>query len=257
MNEISRRDFVKFALASSALFTLEKNMHFIDSVIDNILPEDNIIERARRELKENGITREQARGYSFLSPIIYKYIQPFNYDPEQQWFKIKHHSKLRDFEAMPGREAAWKMYLGIPLNEQERKFFEISETRPAKEKNPAKYYYCFPDKEACILETYNNYKDYSDIITVQQAAQIAYYGKQDIYCKTKDNMIIWDTDQNNILGKFKVMKGKDDKGEYISYYDIWDLEPGGFSLSNLFGKPFEIYNRIYLKKEKNQSITNF
>ncbi|PIR79753.1 MAG: hypothetical protein COU25_03735 [Candidatus Levybacteria bacterium CG10_big_fil_rev_8_21_14_0_10_35_13] len=247
MNEISRRDFVKFALASSALFALEKNMHFIDSVVDRILPEDNIIERARRELKENGITREQARGYSFLSPIIYKYIQPFNYDPEQQWFKIKYHSKLRDFTAMPGREAAWKMYLGIPLNEQERKFFEISETRPAKEKNPAKYYYCFPNKEEDILSAYNKFKDYGDV-NVRQAAQIAYYEPQVLYCKTKDYMIIWDSTKDHIMGKFKVMKGKDDKGEYISYYDIWDLEPGGFSLSLLFGKPFEIYNRIYLKK---------
>ena len=35
--------------------------------------------------------------------------------------------------------------------------------------------------------------------------------------------------------------GKDDRGTYVSFYDKWDLSPMDF------GKPFEIYDRIYTK----------
>ena len=50
------------------------------------------------------------------------------------------------------------------------------------------------------------------------------------------------------LGHFKMALGHDEKGYYISYHDVWNLEPGGISLD--FGKPFEIYDRIYFDPQK-------
>jgi hypothetical protein len=80
---------------------------------------------------------------------------------------------------------------------------------------------------------------------------------------------------DNPLGDFKMSKGKDKKGHYISIYDEWDLNPfkegkgsssnpaaatlkafakmkgvdvsDDLEISKLFGagKPFEIYDRIY------------
>jgi hypothetical protein len=52
------------------------------------------------------------------------------------------------------------------------------------------------------------------------------------------------------LGHYNVSKGKDDRGEYISYYDKFDATPG--NSKNLWEKlnvvkPFEIYDRIYIK----------
>lgn len=68
------------------------------------------------------------------------------------------------------------------------------------------------------------------------------------------------------LGNFTISRGSDENGEYISYYDKYDINPfaGGLNkrptkLSNLIGlnkkedltfgigTPFEIYDRIYLK----------
>lgn len=54
------------------------------------------------------------------------------------------------------------------------------------------------------------------------------------------------------LGDYTVTKGKDNRGNYISYYDVWDINPFGQGknspdLSMGVGKSFEIYDRIYYK----------
>jgi hypothetical protein len=54
------------------------------------------------------------------------------------------------------------------------------------------------------------------------------------------------------LGDYTVNKGKDDRGEYISYYDKWDINPFGQGknapdVSLGIGKPFDLYDRIYYK----------
>ena len=51
------------------------------------------------------------------------------------------------------------------------------------------------------------------------------------------------------LRDFTVGRGRDNKGEYVSYYDLWDISP--YRISNKdqsfgIGKPFEVYDRIYL-----------
>lgn len=70
----------------------------------------------------------------------------------------------------------------------------------------------------------------------------------------------------NNLGQFTLSRGYDDKGEYISYYDKWDLNPfKGYygernnnfltklfgvnkkgNLLDFLGKPIHFYDRIYL-----------
>ncbi len=55
---------------------------------------------------------------------------------------------------------------------------------------------------------------------------------------------------SNAIGRYFISKGKDDKGEYISYYDVFDegSGPDGGGMGEKLGltKPFEIYDRIYL-----------
>ena len=54
---------------------------------------------------------------------------------------------------------------------------------------------------------------------------------------------------SNAIGRYTLGKGKDEKGEYISYYDNFDQGTGtGINPGELLGltKPFEIYDRIYL-----------
>mgnify|MGYP003633725230 FL=1 len=50
------------------------------------------------------------------------------------------------------------------------------------------------------------------------------------------------------LGRFNIHKGSDEKGEYLSYYDKWDVGP----LADKIGKPFEVYDRIYVKENAKQ-----
>ena len=59
----------------------------------------------------------------------------------------------------------------------------------------------------------------------------------------------YDRTLNLALRDFTIGRGRDNKGEYVSYYDLWDISP--YRISNKdqsfgIGKPFEIYDRIYL-----------
>ena len=53
------------------------------------------------------------------------------------------------------------------------------------------------------------------------------------------------------LGTHTISRGKDNKGEYVSYYDLWDMAPtknsGGDNDESMgIGKPINIYDRLYL-----------
>lgn len=53
------------------------------------------------------------------------------------------------------------------------------------------------------------------------------------------------------LGTHTISRGKDNKGEYVSYYDLWDMAPtknsGGDNDESMgIGKPINIYDRVYL-----------
>lgn len=53
------------------------------------------------------------------------------------------------------------------------------------------------------------------------------------------------------LGTHTISRGKDAKGEYVSYYDLWDMAPTTNSAGNKdesmgIGKPIHIYDRVYL-----------
>ena len=53
------------------------------------------------------------------------------------------------------------------------------------------------------------------------------------------------------LGTHTISRGHDNKGEYVSYYDLWDMAPSKISAGNKdesmgIGKPVYIYDRIYL-----------
>jgi hypothetical protein len=55
-----------------------------------------------------------------------------------------------------------------------------------------------------------------------------------------------------VMGDFTSTLGEDDRGKYISYYDNWDIAASrdlekSIGLKTNFGKPFEIYDRIYYK----------
>jgi len=62
------------------------------------------------------------------------------------------------------------------------------------------------------------------------------------------------------IGNYKIRKGKDSKGEYVSYYDKWDLKPSKYlpEANIIAGKPFEVYGKKYINSNnKDQSTKEY
>jgi hypothetical protein len=139
----------------------------------------------------------------------------------------------------PYSEDAWKIYLGMP---QTKNTFSISKYKPTKSKETDINYYSLP--ESFKKELFELYKN----------KQIKEGPNNEFSFKNVFGEV---SSRARVLGNFTVNKGKDDKGEYISYYDKYDLNPNlpvigkKFGLDNFVGKPFEIYDRIYLKDFEN------
>ena len=120
-------------------------------------------------------------------------------------------------------------------------------------------------------QKYNNFgvSDYKPTITKNNDNPIYYKISNDNFVNnilqefSKDpNRISFQMDDRfGMLGTFTVSKGKDEKGDYISYYDIYDINPykGEYSRFNSkkgdismgIGKPFEVYDRIYYTEDIN------
>lgn len=131
------------------------------------------------------------------------------------------------------QEDLWSMYLGLP---QRYKSVGVSSYVPTKSKDKSGTYYKLQDPNHAKWLT--------------EKAKELKIGESKIF--TEDD---FETDstgqvQNSIgsLGTYTLSKGRDDKGEYISYYDKWDLAPSGVNV-NVIGKPLEIYDRVYLDKK--------
>ncbi len=236
-----------------------------------------------QQLKETGITDERLglqskignRAYNTIKPSIYhtdkdvkthinnfiagrsrfdndeyekisKELKKVNEEEPDNIKKLKNlYEKLNnynnDFMGFddPYSEDGWNIYLGRP---QINNTFSISKYQPSKAKDKNIQYYSLPNtfKEE-LLKRYNQG-----------------YVKEGV-----NDEIIFDhvfgegASQGRVLGQFTVSKGKDDKGEYISYYDKYDLSPnipiiGNTKLDKIVGKPFEIYDRIYLNNKKSK-----
>lgn len=122
---------------------------------------------------------------------------------------------------------ALNLYAGIP---QKYNTFRISNYKPSKSSENINYY------------TFNNQDDKF----VQNLIDYAYSKSKTSLDGTGANYDIGvkglvPDQEKNVMGNYKMSTGKDDRGTYVSFYDKWDLSPADF------GKPFEIYDRIYTK----------
>ena len=56
----------------------------------------------------------------------------------------------------------------------------------------------------------------------------------------------------NVLGNFTVSRGKDDRGEYVDYYDVWDLNPSDVASSGMRPANFPFNDSTIENRERNQ-----
>lgn len=221
---------------------------------DNIMTIISNVDTPREQLEKEGITAERREAFGELSLILESTVTPRGYGFDKILIEIRNialRKKRNQAEPRPNslldenndleyqyvmeidnaRNDAWRFYLGIP---QKHSTFRISDYRPAKSKEK-KYYYALSKKlEAKIFESFLLYHENINI------------GESEI-----------DTDPY-IMGNYTLSMSRDEKGHYISYYDIWDLHPLGkrLELSKILraGKPFEIYGRIYFDPETRRRI---
>lgn len=198
----------------------------------------------QQQLRETGITNNQLhdRGKfekrlgENLSPVSYNNMPNRVYkgsilnekDPRRQEIEdiLSLESDHEEKSILQKRMDAYNLYVGLP---QEYNTFSVSKYRPSKEKNKNSQYYSLNN------EDFENYI----LNNIQYSSVMKGLGKE--YLRYRNEKYSDVDDKNFVMGNYTTAFNKDDRGDYISYYDKWDLFPIDF------GKPFEIYDRIYLK----------
>lgn len=134
---------------------------------------------------------------------------------------------VETFPSAKDRDEIFAEYLQIPTNQRHyNKRLSLSKYRPSINDTRTDKYYISP--------TNNNIR--KEVIKLMNNNKFI------------NNKVYHDIDP--VLGKYKLSRGADNKGEYISYYDNWDLSPtrgGGAKDESLgLGTPVQFYNRFYL-----------
>ena len=192
----------------------------------------------QQQLKETGITDEQLQNQNIIKNKLYHNLQPRGYD--QPIKRVTHaiFNSDKDYNEVPYREDAYSLYMGHP---QKNNTFQVSKYSPSISKDKNTIYYSINS----TIGDKNNVKFEEQLLSRltknNNEISLPEYNSDDFY--------------NDIMGNYKQGLGKDEHGQYIYYYDKWDVNP--FNLKNPitkkeittdFGKPFEIYNRIYFRE---------
>ncbi len=200
-----------------------------------------------QQLKETGLTNEQLQNRSSLNKNLSKNLFPYSYQNmigrtlsagifnNKEPLRINYDNKgvfarsndNKDItKEVYNRLDAFKLYTGIP---QKNNTFKISDYKPSNATDKNASYYSFSNDEG-----------FSDKIISYVNNSLGEWKDTDIPLGT-EYLVEDGLDGKNVMGTFKISVGKDKKGNYLSFYDKWDLSPVDF------GKPFEIYDRIYTK----------
>lgn len=225
-------------------------------------PFADMVRRARAEMQADGITTEQRRSYvPVVNDAIRKAITPVGYQQHHLTFEsiTKNLFKENREEAHEWREDAWRLYLGIP---QLYDTFGISDFHPESDKSGNYYYrinnffqnYLSHHSMGKYYEADGLRKNRGEVkVTVMPGTYPVAKLIQGIVEASKtsagpDGRPIWiyDTDVvAGIMGTFGWRAGRDNRGEYIEYDDRWDFDKIPIEKDGFFGKPFNIYDRLY------------
>jgi hypothetical protein len=173
------------------------------------------------------------QGYGDLTQTldrINRYEKDLGRNPDETiWFGAEDSSTGKPiYYDLPKRDDAFALYLGLP---QKNKSFGISEYQPGDSKENK--YYFKPNyldenlKNRLVASYFDNVDDDSNVYIANERLD-AFRQKTDSLRRAgvpDENPIYANWIVDNPLGDFKMSKGKDKKGHYISIYDQWDLNP--------------------------------
>ena len=161
----------------------------------------------------------------------YDTIEPSSYLDIDNYTRWKTGEKRNSFSD-PRSEEAWKFYLGL-TNPDETSYIKKSKYRPTINAVKPYYYSVDPSLEKDI---FNAYKDKVQLNKTLQTDESE--------LKTLSS----GPEGAKMLGRFGVSKGHDENGDYLSYYDKYDLKD--FAQKRVKGLPYSIYGRIYYPKKE-------
>ncbi|NTW13923.1 MAG: hypothetical protein HGA31_02735 [Candidatus Moranbacteria bacterium] len=226
---------------------LDKTYEYLPVTIDRHYAFSKSVEVARRELRESNITTERRSAFGPLSKRLERTVYPRSYNlfrADYLRLLVNHGRKREDgsgkfFESWEqARDDAWRFYLGI---RQKFDTFGISDYRPGQSKEE-KYYYSLPKLEDDIFLEFKKLSSRPTPKDSQYASQMVH--------EVGDTFLGKDF---SVMMNYTLSYNEDERGRYVSYYDIWDLNPVSkmVELSSVLGsgKPFEIYNRIYFDEK--------
>jgi hypothetical protein len=217
---------------------------------------EQMTQRAKIEMTTKGITSEQALAYKpGVTDLVYRAIGPTFSTPgtKESWNEIyemmatnliegretrknsgedllANNKTYEQMEDNPGEEDSWRLYLGLP---QKYNTYTVSDYRPTNSKDE-KYYFDFNNKQEVFSEALSK-KGIVEFILKK-------FGDKDKISSQEVGHIIIGS---RIMSNFQWSKGEDEKGSYLAYYDVWDLDVPLEKNKGFIGKPFEIYGRIY------------
>ena len=164
-----------------------------------------------------------------------------------------HNSRLADL---------YRYYSGRPLEDN---ILQVSNTKPTKAKDPDAKYISLNKNQQLVQEVIDNYNRVSNgnFYTNETKPDLILDVNDNEKQLDKNNYKVTgykevndiDDHQLNAIGNYFTGFGEDENGMYISYYDKFD-QAGGLGGNINFGeklgltKPFEIYDRIYVEKDK-------
>lgn len=200
-----------------------------------------------QQLRETGITDNQMHDRTNKEKKLSENLAPFGYqnmasryldaailnNKSPQRVEIEQLAEKGD-EVSQRRLDAFSLYTGVP---QKYNTFSVSKYKPSKSKEASSEYLAINSDElrSKLLEMAN-------VNTRGDEKPITYMGKTFNKPEKIEEDSFSYVDRTGVMGQFKIDRGEDERGKYVSYYDKWDMA------KKEFGKPFEIYDRVYYEK---------
>lgn len=217
-------------------FTAENAEHTLKTIVNNYLFGNLPIDTIRQRLYDN------------ITPIGYndviKRVKSAVKDNKREDIKGMLDSSFEFDEQGYNmqRDALWAQYLQIPENKRHRLYDLYNKSARLKK---AEYQPSIGKKSNMFYSL--TLPGYIKDKVVEEGIGLNYNDRKGIAARNLETFL--PSALGNYLGDYTVSKGHDDKGSYISYYDMWDLDPSGRNkgdASMSIGKPIPIYDRIYL-----------
>jgi len=200
---------------------------------------DEMITRAKQEFAEKGVTSEQRETYKpIVNDLLARGVEPWGYNVNQIAMDFFPHLLLGKNDLVPiyrKREDAWRMYLGFP---QKAETFEISDYRP----NDTSVEYCYKLKN--FFNDFFSKKSFKGVVS----------RLSDTKTENGESSFVDQDSTHFVMGGYSWHLGQDEKGSYVAYHDVWDLNVPIEKEKGFFGKPFTIYDRLYYDPETFEPI---